>query len=245
MTDDERLTSQVPFDDGDDGEGEEDFSLATEAIEEENFEPRCACLLLLDTSGSMSGGPIGELNRGIQDFKRELEKDELAALRVEPAIVTFSSGVQTVAEFGTVDQFNPPLLQAGGATAMGAGILKAITMIEERKRYYDKHALEQWRPWIWLITDGGPTDHWREAARQVQEGVSGGRFLFFAVGTDGANFGVLHEISVMAPVKLKEASFGKMFQWLSRSMRSVSRSAPDVQKMDLESVGEWGSVPIR
>lgn len=244
MKDDERLKSQVPFDDGDDGEGEE-YSLETEAIEEENFEPRCACLLLLDTSGSMSGGPIRELNEGIQDFKRELENDELAALRVEPAIVTFSSTVETVAEFGTVDRFNPPLLQTGGATMMGAGILKAITMIEERKRYYDKHALERWRPWIWLITDGGPTDQWREAARQVHEGVKEGRFLFFAVGTGGANFSTLGEISVMPPVKLKEASFGKMFQWLSRSMRSVSRSSPDVQKMEMESVGEWGAINIR
>jgi uncharacterized protein with von Willebrand factor type A (vWA) domain len=33
-----------------------------------NPEPRCACLLLLDTSGSMHGQPIAELNAGLARF---------------------------------------------------------------------------------------------------------------------------------------------------------------------------------
>jgi uncharacterized protein YegL len=241
MADDERLTGQVPFDEEEDTEAE----LATEAIEEENFEPRCACLLLLDTSGSMSGSPIREVNRGIQGFRSALLQDELAALRVEPAIVTFDTEVRTVVEFGTADRFNPPELRTKGSTSMGAGILRAIAMIEERKRYYDEHALERWRPWLWLMTDGAPTDAWQEAARQVREGVQEKRFLFFAVGTAMANFSVLRQISVLPPVRLKEASFGKMFEWLSRSMRSVSRSASDVEKMDFGSVQSWGELDTR
>jgi hypothetical protein len=38
----------------------------------DNPEPRCPCLLLLDTSGSMQGAPISELNRGLVAFKDEL-----------------------------------------------------------------------------------------------------------------------------------------------------------------------------
>jgi uncharacterized protein YegL len=241
MADDERLTGQVPFDEEEDTEAE----LSTEAIEEENFEPRCACLLLLDTSSSMSGSPIREVNRGIQGFRSALLQDELAALRVEPAIVTFDTEVRTVVEFGTADRFNPPELRTKGRTSMGAGILRAIAMIEERKRYYDEHALERWRPWLWLMTDGRPTDAWQEAARQVREGVQEKRFLFFAVGTATADFSVLREISALPPVRLKEAGFGKMFEWLSRSMRSVSRSASDVEKMDFGSVQSWGELDTR
>jgi hypothetical protein len=55
----------------------------------ENPEPRCSCLLLLDTSGSMAGEPIAQLNQGIKVFNDEVRADRLASLRVEVAIVTF------------------------------------------------------------------------------------------------------------------------------------------------------------
>ncbi|MBO9633495.1 MAG: hypothetical protein J7578_10300, partial [Chitinophagaceae bacterium] len=65
---------QIPF-------GSESFA--------DNPEPRCPCVLLLDTSGSMSGKPIAQLNEGIQTLKKELLADPLASKRVEIAVVTF------------------------------------------------------------------------------------------------------------------------------------------------------------
>ncbi|RUT07145.1 hypothetical protein DSM106972_024060 [Dulcicalothrix desertica PCC 7102] len=58
-----------------------------------NPEPRCPVILLLDTSGSMSGQPIKELNDGIMAFKQSIQQDGLASLRVEVAIVTFGESV--------------------------------------------------------------------------------------------------------------------------------------------------------
>src|SRR5208283_1562075 len=54
-----------------------------------NPEPRCACLLLLDTSGSMQGRPVAELNEGLLAFKDELMADGMAAQRVEVGIISF------------------------------------------------------------------------------------------------------------------------------------------------------------
>ena len=62
----------------------------------ENPEPRCPCVLLVDTSGSMQGAPIAALNEGLRAFKTDLMKDALASRRVEVAIVTFSSDVSVV-----------------------------------------------------------------------------------------------------------------------------------------------------
>lgn len=56
----------------------------------ENSEPRCPCLLLLDTSGSMVGRPIDELNAGLQTFREELNADALAAKRVEVGLIARS-----------------------------------------------------------------------------------------------------------------------------------------------------------
>jgi hypothetical protein len=57
----------------------------------DNPEPRCPCALLLDTSGSMRGQPVSELNQAIRTFKDELMGDEMAANRLEVAIIGFRS----------------------------------------------------------------------------------------------------------------------------------------------------------
>src|SRR5438874_2501756 len=92
-----------------------------------NPEPRCACVLLLDVSGSMHGTPISALNDGLRAFAGDLQTDALARQRVEVAIVTFGGdGVQVEQEFVTAGDFTPTTLRAGGSTPMGAGIDRAL-----------------------------------------------------------------------------------------------------------------------
>ena len=101
-----------------------------------NPEQRCPCVLLLDVSGSMSGAPIAQLNAGLQTFRDSIQKNELASMRVEVAIITFGGVVELKQDFITVDQFIPPVLAANGSTPMGAAINMALDKIEERKQIY-------------------------------------------------------------------------------------------------------------
>src|SRR5579863_4177827 len=94
----------------------------------DNPEQRCPCLLLLDTSGSMQGNPIRELNAGLAAFKEELMSDSLAAKRVEVGIVTFGP-VNVVCDFTTADTFVPPTLSTTGDTPMGAAITHGLEMV--------------------------------------------------------------------------------------------------------------------
>ena len=209
----------------------------------ENPEPRCPCILLLDTSGSMKGEPVAQLNEGLGVFKDELTADPLAQKRVEVALITFGP-VQIHSDFQTVDLFQPPRLEASGETPMGAAILQALSLLEQRKQTYKANGISYYRPWVFLITDGAPTDAWKDAAKKVRSDEEAKKLSFFAVGVEGAHFEILEEIAVRKPLKLKELRFRDLFVWLSNSLSAVSRSNVDDQvKLENPTTPEgWASV---
>src|SRR5579884_2770142 len=120
-----------------------------------NPEPRCACLLVLDTSGWMRGQPIAELNAGLVTLRDELMADAMAAQRVEIAVITFGP-VRVQSDFQSPDTWTPPHLQPTGDTPMGAAIEQGLKLLHTRKQVYRHSGITYYRPWVFLITDGAP-----------------------------------------------------------------------------------------
>ena len=206
------MMEQIPF-------GTDDFA--------ENPEPRVPCILILDVSSSMAGAPISELNDGLIAYKDELSADSLASKRVEVSVVTFGSEVQTVCDFSTAANFVPPTLEANGLTYMGEAVNQAIDSLERRKQEYKSNGISYYRPWLFLVSDGAPNDpNWEAAAARAVEAEKAKSFKMFCVGVEGADIEVLGRFCVSEPVKLKGLRFRDMFQWLSSSQQSVSRSTP-------------------
>lgn len=212
-----------------------------------NPQPRCACVLLLDTSSSMSGEPIRQLNEGVQVFRDDAASDSLTAQRLEVAVVTFGEGVDVRHEFCGIQEFFPATLHASGMTPMGEAVVKGHELLEERKRAYKNSGVEYFQPWMFLISDGEPTDYdrnvWQQACRAVRGSHSTGKLNFFAVGVEGANLSKLSELSPpeRPAIKLQGLRFRELFKWLSASLKSVSSSSPG-QRVSLPPPSGWADI---
>ena len=189
-------------------------------------EPHLACVLLLDTSGSMSGPPIDSLNHALQDFQSKVSMDEMAQKRVDIAIIEFNNTARVVQDFTPISQMSPPVLQATGSTSMGEGINMAIDLVKERNRFYNELGTPVFKPWIFMITDGGPTDSIESAIQRIQQEESKGthgKLKFFALGVSGYDKATLFRITNRV-MELSNTDFSGIFNWISESMVAISVS---------------------
>lgn len=220
-------------------------SVATPLEAGQNFEPRCPVAIVVDCSGSMSGGKIEELNRGLQQFSDEVRRDSLVALRCEPLLIQFGSRVSSNRDWKTADEFSPPKLAADGSTPLFEATIAALDAIEDRKRAYHAAALRYYRPWMLLISDGEPTDPGLEA-EAIERCIDAERMSKcsnFSIGVDGADMDLLAKLSpARSPLRLQDMKFQELFRWLSSSLKSVAHSRIG-QQAALPPVSGWAATP--
>lgn len=216
-------------------------------VNDNNREPRQPLVLLVDTSGSMQAD-LPEVAAGLAGLRTALILDPVARNRVELVVITFGGTVTVHGDFGEAAVFEPPALGASGDTPMAAALEQALDLLEAKKLAYKASGLDYYRPLIFLVTDGEPTDlaRWPEAVRRVREAERARKLVVMAVGTASAGFTRLKELAPdRLPLRIKEAQWSTMFQWLSRSLQARSRSRPgeDVPLEDPTGPHGWGALP--
>ena len=121
-----------------------------------NPAPRCPVILLLDTSGSMDGEPLRELQCGLDQFLQETSDDETASMSVELEVITFGNKAEIASAFAPVCDIAdmPPVLTASGMTPLGGALKLADSELKVRRRLYKQKGIASYKPWIVLMTDG-------------------------------------------------------------------------------------------
>jgi uncharacterized protein YegL len=194
----------------------------------DNPDPRIACALLLDTSGSMAGAPIDQLNQGFAQFCDEIKDDDLACKRAEISVISFDSSARVDIPFTEGRYLQSRRLNAGGSTAMGAAINLALDELAAQKQAYKNAGLEYYRPWIFILTDGGPTDSavFSAAAARLRQAEAAKGASVFPIGVGpNADLIKLKELSARRdPHKLDGLKFKEFFGWLSASLSAASQS---------------------
>ena len=186
----------------------------------DNANERTPCVLVLDCSGSMRGEPIKQLNAGLKALEKELKEDIDASSRVQLLIIKAFGKDEAVISSDWVDAMN-------------------FEAPEEQKCLYDSCGITSKRPWIFLISDGEPTDYdWEIIAEKCRYAQKNKKVVVHAVGTQGANLEKLAKFSLMSPKRLTGLKFTEFFLWLSRSVSCISKAAPNIPDQ-LEDTGDW------
>lgn len=209
----------------------------------DNPSPRCPVALVLDTSGSMSGEPIAQLNAGAQLFIDEVKRDDLARWSVDLAVFTAGGRVDCLLDFTGVEQIaGIAPIGSSGATPLGEATRLALNRLEARKAEYRNAGIPYYQPWLVIISDGAPTDEWQDSAQRARELSAKRKLICLPVGVSGADMNVLSEFSSKPAVALNGLKFREFFLWLSASMARVSASTSSDATVQLQPMDSWGSV---
>jgi len=217
-----------------------------EAEEVQNYSQKCCVALVLDTSISMRGESIDQLNHGIRSFLKEIVADNAnLGQKLELGIITFDSAVKRVSEPKLAESIKFIPLDVNGTTKLVDGVREGIKMVGQRKQWYKATGQKYFRPWVILITDGAPDADQLNAlpalTSEIRVGMDAEDFWFMAIGVAGANMQILDAIShdKMKPTPLAGLKFAAFFQWLSSTIADVAQGQDISEAMKKNSDESW------
>ena len=184
-----------------------------------------ALVFILDVSYSMDGPPIEQLNEGLDRFKEEVCRDKQTRDILDVAIIQFNDKHEIAQDFVPIEYMTPAHLKAQGGTNFTKPIREALKMTDERSRFYRRSGTEPYKPWVILVTDGEPLDDITEVAQEVTEMQNAGKVRFIALGVGDYNSAALKKLTDVV-FRMDGTDFTSFFDWVGKSMRSVSQSSP-------------------
>lgn len=185
---------------------------------------RLPVYLLLDCSESMAGPAVEAVVRGVEALVSELRGDPQALETAHLSVITFDREARQVVPLTDLFQFEPPKLKVRPGTALGAALRLLRQCIEREVVRASATTKGDFKPLVFLLTDGQPTDDWEAAAEALRrESPRPANVYAIGCGPDVDN-AVLRAVTdiVLHLDDLSPDALGRFFVWMSASVRSAS-----------------------
>lgn len=190
---------------------------------------RLPIYILIDTSYSMTGEPLDAVQVGLETLVKALRQDPQALETAYLSVIEFNSEVKQLEKLKDLTEFQTPILSTSGATSMGESLSLLVKCIKEEVLVAGRR---DWKPMVFLLTDGIPTDNLQKGIDALTE-VNIGTFVACAAGS-GAKVENLEKITNLI-VTLNEAnteSISSFFKWVSASISIGSQKVEQGNEVD-------------
>lgn len=191
---------------------------------------RLPIYLMLDTSGSMTGEPIEAVKNGVQTLLSTLRQDPYALETAYLSVITFDSSARQVIPLTELLNFKSPDLVATGTTAFGEALSLLASSIGNEVQKTTAEIKGDWRPLVFIMTDGAPTDDWRKGLADFKKARTG--VVVACAAGQHADTSVLQEVTEVV-LQLDTAdsnSIKAFFKWVSASISVGSQKVDSGQK---------------
>jgi uncharacterized protein YegL len=185
---------------------------------------RLPVYLLLDTSGSMHGEAIEAVKVGLDTLVSALRQEPQALETAHLSVITFNSTAQVLVPLTEMGSFQVPSIEANGTTELGSGLSLLADRIRTEVVKSTHDAKGDWKPLVFMMTDGVPTDHWQSGLEEIKK-CNLGTFVACAAG-HGADLTLLKQITpdVVALDTADSSAIKAYFKWVTSSISVRSQS---------------------
>jgi uncharacterized protein YegL len=203
---------------------------------------RLPVYLLLDVSGSMSGEPIEAVKSGVQTLVSTLRQDPYALETAYLSVITFDDNARQLMPLTELSAFQTPSISSSGTTSLGQALSVLSDCVESEVAKTTAEMKGDWKPLIFIMTDGVPTDDWHRGLDKLRK-VRTGVIVACAAG-HAADTSVLKQITeIVVQLDTADASTIKaFFKWVSASVATGSQKVDQGQK-EITGIGDLPPPP--
>ncbi len=207
---------------------------------------RLPIYFLIDVSESMVGEPILQVQDGMRMIVQELRTDPYSLETAFISVIAFAGKALSLSPLTELYKFYPPTFPIGGGTSLGIAL---DYLMDDMDRSLVKTTTEQkgdWKPLIFLFTDGTPTDNPTAAIeRWNRKYRKSANMVVVSIG-DNADTHLLGQFSdnVLRLSTTDAHSFQAFFKWVTASIKATSVSVSDLGQDNLKLAPISGSINL-